>query len=102
MISAPEVIKLLITFGVSKHGTPKIEGAIFTTFGWIIIIQIYSYWVNHFANYDIFYGSLSNIPNNIIAVPKSFCKNTIAGNIKPKPIICHIIMSCFSLGSFNL
>ena len=56
-------VKLIYTIApdwkiLSKHTT---KGAIFTTFGWIIVIQIYSYWVNHFANYDIFYGSLSNI-----------------------------------------
>ena len=43
---------------LSKHTT---KGAIFTTIGWILIVQVYSYWVTHFANYDLFYGSLSNI-----------------------------------------
>lgn len=36
-------------------------GVRFTTFGWIVITAIYSFYVNHFANYDIFYGGLSNI-----------------------------------------
>ena len=43
----------------------------------------------------------TNIPKRIIAVPKSFCKNTSTGNIKAVPIIVHIIISCFSLGFFN-
>ena len=36
-------------------------GAIFTTIGWIIMTYIYSYWINNFAKYDIFYAGLSNI-----------------------------------------
>ncbi len=36
-------------------------GAIFTTIGWIIMTYIYSYWITHFASYDIFYAGLSNI-----------------------------------------
>lgn len=56
-------IKLIYTIApdwkiLGKHTT---KGAIFTTVGWILAIQIYSYWVNNFSNYGIFYGSLSNI-----------------------------------------
>jgi len=56
-------IKLIYTIApdwkiLSKHTT---KGAIFTTVGWILAIQIYSYYVSNFSNYDIFYGSLSNI-----------------------------------------
>lgn len=36
-------------------------GAIFTTFGWIAITSLYSYYINSFANYSIFYGSLANM-----------------------------------------
>jgi len=36
-------------------------GAIFTTFFWIIITKIYTYYIQHFANYSVFYGSLANI-----------------------------------------
>lgn len=42
----------------SSHTT---KGAIFTTVFWILIVRLYSYWVTNFVNYDIFYGSLSNI-----------------------------------------
>lgn len=37
------------------------NGAIFTTLAWSLVTAIYSYYVAHFSNYDIFYGSLSNI-----------------------------------------
>ena len=36
-------------------------GAIFTTTGWVITTAIYSYYINNFARYDIFYAGLSNI-----------------------------------------
>ncbi len=56
-------VKLIYTIApdwkiLSKHTT---KGAVFTTIGWILVVQIYSYWVSNFSNYDIFYGSLSNI-----------------------------------------
>lgn len=56
-------VKLIYTIApdwkiMSKHTT---KGAAFTTISWIVVIQIYSFWVNHFSNYDLFYGSLSNI-----------------------------------------
>lgn len=56
-------VKLIYTIApdwkiLSKHTT---KGAVFTTIGWIVVVQIYSYYVSNFANYDIFYGSLSNI-----------------------------------------
>lgn len=37
------------------------KGAIFTTISWIVATGIYSIYINNFANYDLFYGSLSNI-----------------------------------------
>jgi membrane protein len=36
-------------------------GAIFTTIMWVIVTAIYSYYINNFANYTIFYGGLANI-----------------------------------------
>lgn len=36
-------------------------GAAFTTIMWIIVTAIYSYYINNFANYAIFYGALANI-----------------------------------------
>lgn len=43
---------------VSRHVT---GGALFTTFAWIVITSLYSYYINNFANYSVFYGSLANI-----------------------------------------
>ena len=56
-------IKLLYTIAPDKSIKSKYvnKGAIFTTLGWILITAVYSYYVSHFAKYDIFYGSLSNI-----------------------------------------
>ena len=56
-------VKLIYTLApdwkiMSKHTT---KGAVFTTISWILVIQLYSFWVNHFSHYDLFYGSLSNI-----------------------------------------
>lgn len=36
-------------------------GAVFTTIGFILITELYSYYITNFANYSIFYGSLANI-----------------------------------------
>lgn len=36
-------------------------GAIFTTFTWIVVTAFYSYYIAHYANYSLFYGSLANI-----------------------------------------
>lgn len=36
-------------------------GAMFTTVFWVILTYIYSGWINNFASYDTYYGSLSNI-----------------------------------------
>lgn len=36
-------------------------GAIFTTITWIAITSLYSYYISHYANYSVFYGSLANI-----------------------------------------
>lgn len=43
---------------LSKNTT---KGALFTATGWTISTAVFSYYVTHFAKYDIFYGSLSNI-----------------------------------------
>ncbi len=36
-------------------------GAIFTTVAWIIVTEIYSIYINHFANYSAFYGGLTSV-----------------------------------------
>lgn len=42
----------------SRHVT---GGAIFTTISWIGITSLYSFYINNYANYSAFYGSLANI-----------------------------------------
>lgn len=37
------------------------KGAIFTTISWIIASEVYSFYLDTFAKYDLFYGSVSNI-----------------------------------------
>ena len=37
------------------------KGAIFTTASWIIASELYSFYIETFAKYDVFYGSISNI-----------------------------------------
>lgn len=56
-------IKIVYTIAPDKKIPSKYvnHGAFFTTIGSIIVTAIYSYYVNHFAHYDLFYGSLSNI-----------------------------------------
>ena len=38
-----------------------IPGALISTIGWIIVSSIYSYYSNHYANYEIIYGSIGGI-----------------------------------------
>ena len=56
-------IKLVYTIAPDKKIPSKYmnRGAIFTTLCWIVVTAIYSYYISHFATYDIFYGGLSNI-----------------------------------------
>ena len=44
---------------IPKETTTK--GALFTTIGWILSTEVFSFYIGHFARYDIFYGSISNI-----------------------------------------
>ena len=36
-------------------------GSIFTTLGWILATEIFAFYIDRFARYDVFYGSISNI-----------------------------------------
>lgn len=56
-------LKVLFTVAPDKRIPSKYvnKGVHFTALGWIIVTAIYSFYVNNFANYDIFYGGLSNI-----------------------------------------
>jgi len=57
------MIKLIFTICPDSEIKSKItnRGAFFTSVTWLISTFIYSYYVQHFSHYDIFYGSLSNI-----------------------------------------
>ena len=63
MILVYVCVKLIYAIAPDWHILSKntTKGALFTTFGWTISTAIFSYYISHFANYDIFYGSLSNI-----------------------------------------
>ena len=56
-------IKILYTMAPNKKERSKNVGygALFTTFSWVIITYIYSYYINNLAHYSTFYGGLANI-----------------------------------------
>ena len=37
------------------------KGAIFTSVGWILSTEIFAFYIEKFTQYDLFYGSISNI-----------------------------------------
>lgn len=57
------ILKFIYTIAPDKKVKSKsvTNGAIFTTICWISVTAIYSYYANNIANYDRFYGNLSNI-----------------------------------------
>lgn len=57
------IIKLLYTIAPDKKIPTKYmnRGALFTTIMWLIVTIGYTFYINHYANYNLFYGSLSNI-----------------------------------------
>ena len=56
-------IKLLYTMApdarVRSRDTTK--GAVFTTIGWIISTEVYTFYVSYFARYNLLYGSVANL-----------------------------------------
>jgi membrane protein len=56
-------IKMIYTMAPDKRIESRYtnKGAIFTTFGWVLAPYVYSYYISHYAKYDIFYGGLANI-----------------------------------------
>lgn len=56
-------IKLIYTLSPDKYVKSKevTSGALFTTVSWVLVTQIYSYYVTNFSNYSRVYGNLSNI-----------------------------------------
>jgi membrane protein len=57
------LIKILYTMAPDRRIPSSYVnyGAVFTTVMWIVITALYSYYINNFANYAIFYGGLANI-----------------------------------------
>lgn len=56
-------IKVLYTIAPDKKVPSKTttKGAIFTTIGWILATEIYSFYVSYFARYNLLYGSVANL-----------------------------------------
>ena len=56
-------IKMIYTMAPDKKVESRYvnKGAIFTTVGWVLATNIYSYYIGHYAKYDVFYGGLANI-----------------------------------------
>ncbi len=56
-------IKIIYTMAPDKRTSSSYTnvGAAFTTILWIIITSIYSFYITHFARYDVFYGGLANL-----------------------------------------
>ena len=44
---------------IPSHTTNK--GAMLTTVGWVLSTEIFAFYIERFATYDVFYGSISNI-----------------------------------------
>lgn len=56
-------VKLLYTMAPDKRiPSRRVNfGALFTSLGWILGTFVYSYYINHIANYSYFYGTLANL-----------------------------------------
>ena len=56
-------VKLLYTMAPDKRIPSKRVnfGALFTCVGWILGTLVYSFYINNYANYSIFYGTLANL-----------------------------------------
>ena len=57
------LVKLLYTIAPDSKIPSRYtnKGALFTTVFWIIATIIYSFYVSNFTNYNLFYGSLTNV-----------------------------------------
>lgn len=56
-------IKLMYVMAPDKKikSSSTTKGALFTTFGWIVVSELYSIYTTYFVRYDIIYGSISSI-----------------------------------------
>lgn len=57
------VVKLIYKFAPDQNIEGKYlnNGTLFTSFSWLFVTAIYSFYVNNFAYYDLFYGAVANI-----------------------------------------
>lgn len=57
------LVKVIYTMAPDNNLPSKYvnKGTLFTTVGWSLVTAVYSYYVDNFTNYNIFYGGLSNI-----------------------------------------
>ena len=42
-------------------GKTTTKGALFTAIGWVLSTEIFTFYIERFARYDVFYGGISNI-----------------------------------------
>ena len=56
-------IKLVYTIAPDENIPSKYmtKGAIFTTISWLLLTNVFSYYINNIAKYDMIYGNLTNI-----------------------------------------
>lgn len=56
-------LKIIFTMLTPSHVSSKSTnmGSLFTTIAWMVVTAIYSYYTINFADYSIFYGSISSI-----------------------------------------
>lgn len=56
-------IKILYTIAPDTiiRSSETTTGAIFTTIGWIIATEIFSFYISYFARYNLLYGSVANL-----------------------------------------
>lgn len=56
-------IKLMYVIAPDKEipGKTTNKGALFTTIGWVLATEIFAFYIEKFARYDLFYGSVANI-----------------------------------------
>ncbi len=78
-----------IIYVIAPNGRIKSKsvnlGSLFTTAGWLLATFVYSIYVNNFARYDVFYGSLTSIVVLMIWVY----------------ILCYILVIGFAINASN-
>lgn len=57
------IIKIIYTLAPDRKMPSKnvTTGALFTTISWALVTEIFSFYINNYAHYDVFYGSLANL-----------------------------------------